>query len=261
MATYSANSSGGIIDNVLSSGTATLVGNDTALTAGITGVAQAAPAFSSVSGYQAASFGVGLPTDVSTITSGHPVVAEAFGGGNATVFGAVGLAVASLPDTVDGDQTFTSDVTFDVDTSGFAASDPLEVGFVAGAGTSDSGFENIVLTITEDGSPNTYTFNDLADAESFFDDNVLSLGALPVEPDLSLDFNLAFTTSGGNDAFDGELIFGDPIPEPSSTGLLAGGAILLLLGHSRNRAAKGRRPASKQPSNVPGRHPQHGRAV
>jgi hypothetical protein len=189
---------------------------------------------------------VGLPTDVSTITAGHTVVAQAFGRSIATVFGVAGLAVASLPDTVDGDQTFTSDVTFDVDTTGFAATDPLEVGFLAGTGTSDSGFESIVLTITENGSPSpiTYEFDDLASAESFFDDNVISLGALPAEADLSLDFNVAFTTSGGNDAFDGELIFGDPIPEPSSIGLIAGGAILLLFGHFRNRAAKGQRPTS-----------------
>ncbi len=54
----------------------------------------------------------------------------------------------------------------------------------------------------------TQTFTSLASAVAFFNDDVLDLGALPDSSSLSVDFNLAYTSTGGGDGFDSELVFG-----------------------------------------------------
>jgi hypothetical protein len=85
---------------------------------------------------------------------------------------------------------------------------------------------------------------------TFFSDDVIDLGALPDSSALPVDFNLAYTSKGGGDGFDSDLVFGagaaqapaaakasgaaqldvQPrfVPEPSTWVLMiAGGAALL----------------------------------
>lgn len=98
--------------------------------------------------------------------------------------------------------------------------------------------QKIVFTITVGaGAPNTYSFTNLASAEEFFDDDAFSLGNLPREDDLSIDFDLKLTSMGGGDMLDTETIFGSAVPEPSTWALLATSGALLIW---RSRRAKSR---------------------
>jgi hypothetical protein len=142
-------------------------------------------------------------------------------------------------------------VAFTIDTAGSFAGSSLDVGFIAGNGASSAGFQYLVLTITEGTAVTTDIFTSIPAAESFFYDNVISLSALPDETDLLIDFNMALTSTGGGDNFNGDLVFGAStnnappafahdaprlealqvraVPEPGICGLLAGGLALLAL--------------------------------
>jgi hypothetical protein len=167
------------------------------------------------------------------------VVAATFGGTNAIVMGASDFAVKSLATLTSGTQSFDANATFTINSTGLGGA--LDAGFLQSTFTNSSGFKKLVLTIDVSTSqvtynPLTYTFTTLASAQNFFNDTTLTLNsAIPDDSSLQVSFDLDLISTGGGDAFAGDLIFGDPVPEPSSWILLAAGAMLIVISYRRRR--------------------------
>jgi hypothetical protein len=132
----------------------------------------------------------------------------------------------------------------------------LVVGFLQSAFLNSSGFQSLVLTINESTSQMSYptvsdTFNSLSSAQSFFNDTVLTLNnIIPADPSLQVDFDLDLTSNGGGDDFAGQLLFGDPVPEPSTWALMGGSVAFLLFAAYRKKWKRdqGARDYSKFPA-------------
>ncbi len=240
-----ANSSGGIVNSIVTTATAPAGGNNASVTEGRAGVAQPILSRSTASGLQAAGYGVGLPDSAAVqgaIAGAHPNVQAVFPA-NALTLGAVNLAVQSRSDAGNPNQVFDTSVAFTLNTMGVTTSQNLRVGLIdADLTGSVGGFQSLVFTIRETGmADKVFTFSGtqiagmqtLADAQTFFHDNVINLGPLPASANLVVSFQLTLTSTGGGDGFDGNLVFG-VVPEPS-TWVMAFGGALALLGLTRLR--------------------------
>jgi hypothetical protein len=262
-ASSTASTSGSLVNSIVATGTALAGGNSASATETDAAVDVAAGSYTSLGGLQAAAFGIGLPTNVSTLVASATNVKQVFEAAGATTYGAVYLEAASRTDT-GSPETFTLNVSFNLNTTQ-ATAPHLDVGLIAATSKAGSGgFDQLVLTILVGGATEeTQTFTSLAAAVAFFGDDVLDLGTLPDSSSLSVDFNLAYTSTGGGDGFDSELVFGAAAaqapkaavvpavggaapfspaimaPEPSTWMLLlvvSWGAVLLVTGRRRRRA-------------------------
>jgi hypothetical protein len=245
--TSTANSHGGIVTSVVAVGKAGNNGGTTPVNTEAGAAAGVAAPADTFSAFQSAAYGTALPTSTSSLLSASTVVAQAFASPDATIFGVVNLADKSLPGTVEG-EGYDANVSFTLNTSSLGGPQALDIGFIGGAGTTSSGFEEIILTIKVNGTAQAsadYT-GTMAGLQSFFDNQVVSLGSLPISSALTVDFDLALYSTGGGDNFDGELVFGDPIPEPSAWPLLAIATPALLAAY-RARTRKAPSPRTSAP--------------
>ncbi len=93
------------------------------------------------------------------------------------------------------------------------------------------GFQSMVFTISVAGTTvATESFTSLSTLESF-NDYIVYLGALQSSTALAIDFNLAYTSTGGGDSFDGSFVFGNAAAAPPSPAAVpAGGGSAQLSG-------------------------------
>jgi hypothetical protein len=249
-----ANSGGGIIHslNVQSNAPLNPSAASTSVAESRASVSQVIPAASVANGLQAAAYGTGLPSAAAVqtfIAGNHPNVQQTFAAANATTLGAVTLGVQSRTDTTTGSgQVFEASFSTMMTTAQLAASNPardnVAVGLADGSFIGGSGFQKLVLTVTETGGSDSFsqafTFDEinggLQAAQTFFHDHVIDLGALPSQ-DLEVDFDLSLTSTGGGDGFEGSLVFGavSAVPEPGAWVGGAGAICLLLWGASKRR--------------------------
>lgn len=190
-----------------------------------------AAAMSSANNLQAAAFVVGLPrqSDLQAVEAGHANVQSTFGNGETIAL--IDMATKSFSTTLPGgfqSESFDSQVSMTLFTAQLPELSHLEVGLLDGTITSGSGFESLTFVITVDSSiVESQIFTSLSDAQAYFHDHVLDLGAIdPDSPFLDLSFELTLQSFGGGDGFNGQFVVG-AIPEPSTWALL-GGAIFLL---------------------------------
>ena len=132
-------------------------------------------------------------------------------------------------------QTFSSTITLMLDSAQLVgAPGTLEIGLTdprpSGEGFSSLNFQIQVNGVTRANE----TFANLASANSYFTDNVLSLGAFPIGMS-TINALLQVTTIGASDGYNVEFLVANlsPIPEPTSIALMAGA--VLALGSFRRR--------------------------
>jgi autotransporter-associated beta strand protein len=175
-------------------------------------ISQAAPSLAQLSGIQSASYGTMLPTasEVAGVLTSDPNSTAIFK--NVDVLGLVDLGGAYTPGA-SGTQTYTSQASF---TFPGLQPGPLKLGLL-GSSSVGSGFSSLQFTAEEGGTILlSKTFTTLAAAQSYFDDNPVSI-TLPasIQPTQYVEFQLALTSTSAGSGFAGQFIFG-PVLTPTN---------------------------------------------
>src|SRR3984957_16404441 len=171
----------------------------------------------------------------STLIDGASNFAGALLGPRDMVFGTAILGANYATDGGGASHTYSASSTFDFGYGGdlmLGLIDDQHAGFAGGLG-----FQSLEFTILDKGVEIfDLTFNNLAVAESFFDDSVINLGSnLGPDIDLTFAYNLVADGSGG---FGFDFAVGGAVPEPSTWAMmLAGFAGLGYAGYRRARQA------------------------
>jgi hypothetical protein len=239
--TATASSAGGIVNSLQAVSNAPTAGNVAAVSEASVSVSGAVTTPMMSSNLQSASYATGLPgaSDVMNLLTGHPGTQSSFAsGGSHTVYlGEVDLDTTSRSNATPGSSSdYTASATFSLDTTQITLGDSLDIGLVDSSITAGSGFEQLEFKITV-GTTTVVDqlFTTLAQAQTYFNDDTISLGGLPSSSSLNFQFSLDLTSTGGGDGFNGQLVFG-AVPEPGSLALLGGG--MLLLGGRRWRVRR-----------------------
>jgi hypothetical protein len=191
----------------------------------------AAPDPSSLALSQAASIAVGQPiaSDISTFTTGKPTVQDRLELSNSLGLGWLsgGYSPTSLSSL-----DYTSSVDFQIDPSLLGPNDGLGLGLL-GSSFASTGFDSLTFDVRKNGLPFlSVSFDErtdpsaLASAQSFFDDNVVSLGAADIGSSgvLDLQFDLDISESIPGPGYTVNFLVA-PIDEPSALSLLSFGAV------------------------------------
>ena len=187
----------------------------------------------------------GLPdkANATTLIDGASNVASALLGPRDAVFGTAMLGANYEPNEIDVISTYTPTSTYSAtSTFDFAYGGDLLLGLIddqVSGFAGEVGFQSIEFTVVANGiEVLDKTFGSLTDAESFFHDDVIDLGA-GLGPNIDLTFGYTLTADGpGGFGFD--LAIGGAVPESSTWAMmLIGFAGLGFLGWrgSRNSAA------------------------
>jgi hypothetical protein len=172
-------------------------------------------------GIQSAVFATATPTltDVQSFFAGNVysqpsfnLVDDAFPGNSSDIFGLVTMG-AAYSESGSGNRTYTSTATFAIDLSlNFNPAQRLVVALLD-RNSQGVGFDSMTFTITREGTMVVnQTFNTLATALAFFDDELLDLGSngpLNVSGNLDLIFGLSLTTNDAGAGFQFDLAFGN----------------------------------------------------
>lgn len=227
-ATAVANSSGRLFTSVQASATASVQGNSGTADA-YAAVAQPAPASLIASDVQAAAYITGLPdAEVANaaLAGNTQVMAGVYAGGSARFVGLMMLGAGGyhVGQNQYGQQTFTSSVSFSLDTTQLAPKNLL-LGFLDPT-SSGNGFDQLYFQIFQEGvSVFDQTFNDLAEANSYFDDHLFDLGDWNqgLEGDLDLAFNFTVTASNAGDWYGVNMVVAQAVPVPAAAWLFGSG--------------------------------------
>jgi hypothetical protein len=175
---------------------------------------------------QGFAYGTAAPkaADISALQAGNPNNQAAFAGANtvcvAGLLGSLNLAGSA--------QTSTSELTI----AFTGETQNITIGLLDPT-SSGNGFDSLTFTIMEGSATLAQeTFDDLADADSYFTDNVLSFSG----PATSVTLDLAETSSNQSDGFAVDVEAGtESVPEPSTCAMfvLALGGVLLLARKNR----------------------------
>ncbi|MGB8170927.1 MAG: PEP-CTERM sorting domain-containing protein, partial [Chthoniobacteraceae bacterium] len=187
---------------------------------------QAAPTLAMASGLEAAAFLTGAPlgSDVATAVAGNP---------NGTAVNAplaLGvLAGGYADDGIGTAKTHTATLNFSIDLTQVNPTMPLRFGFLDPTGTG-LGFDNLRLRIFKEFSLTAsldQVFTTLASAISFFNDNVVDLGAANsgVTGTLDLKMVMDYTSHTVGDSFGVDFLVA--IPEPGTGAMMVLGAGML----------------------------------
>jgi hypothetical protein len=132
-----------------------------------------------------------------------------------------------------GSQTTSSTINETVDLTQLANKEDLAVGFYGGESLG-AGVTQVTFNLYVNGSDvDSQTFSTAAAAKAYFTNNAINLGSLAGESSLSVEAQLAVTSTAAGSGFYGEVIIGDP--PPSS----AGAAPSQPLAATSGRAASG----------------------
>ena len=111
---------------------------------------------------------------------------------NGTVFG-LATEGASYSTTASGSRTYTDTIAWNVDTT--ALSGNLIAGLINDQ-SFGSGFDSLDFNVVENGTKIfDQNFTSLSAAQTFFTNDALDLGTLPIGPNQVIDFNFSLTTS------------------------------------------------------------------
>jgi hypothetical protein len=155
-------------------------------------------------------------TAIDSFMADAPNIAAGFE--DATSYFAITQVAGLHNDAVAGSQTASASIDFSLELTALADPQNLLIGF---NGFGD-GFTSLTFTVTADDNVlEDHTWNDLADALAFFADQYKDYGpvaALDSDGDDIIDFHIAFEIVTGTmgDAFLGNMIIGDPPPQPSA---------------------------------------------
>jgi hypothetical protein len=185
-------------------------------------VGQAATPLSAATGLQAVAFATALPQagDLNSLLAGNTNVSAAgVNAANALAIVTLGGAYP-LPSGTGSSVTYIATATF---TLGAFTPGTLEVGFLSAVAT---GFDNLSFQVLVGGSTVIdQNFSTLASAQSYFQDQALSLGAFSGNTTSSID--LGFTSHTAADSFAGQLVLAD-VPEPGTLWITILGSALIL---------------------------------
>ncbi len=188
-------------------------------------------------GDTAYAFTVGAPDKAysTSLISSASTVAGALLGPRDAVFGAAILGANYASDGGESD-IYTATSTIDFAYGGdlvLGLIDDQESGFTNGAG-----FESIEFTIAANGATILdKSFTSLADAASFFQDQVIDLGA-SYGPLIDLTFGYTLTANGPG-GYGVDFAVGGAVPEPSTWAMMAAGfAWLGFIGYRARRARR-----------------------
>jgi hypothetical protein len=103
--------------------------------------------------------------------------------------------------------------------------------------TIDPSFESLEFLLTDSGATIVNkTFNSLASAQAYFDDQLIDLGPILSASSIHVEFDI--TTDGQGQGLNSEFVLGSlPVPEPTA-GALGSMAMLALLPRRRRRAPR-----------------------
>jgi len=202
---------------VVSTASSLAGGNVPSTTEGGAAVGVAAPTATTLSGYQAATYATGSPSNVSTLIASDANVKAVFEASGATTYGVVDIGNQSRSNT-SAQETFDDNVAFSLNTTGLTAQH-LDLGLFGISTTAGSGgFDKIVFAISVGGAPVVSdTLTSLA-ALGSLNDSVIDLGARADSTALLVDLSVAYTSTGGGDGFDGNIIFGNAAAQPAAPG-------------------------------------------
>ena len=152
------------------------------------------------------------------------------------IFGAAILGANYASDGGGESDVYTATSTID-----FAYGGDLTLGLIGGQEsgfTGGAGFESIEFTVSANGTTILdQSFTSLADAASFFQDQVIDLGA-SYGPRIDLTFAYTLTADGPG-GYGVDFAFGGAVPETSTWTMMAGGFAGLGFVSYRARRAKG----------------------
>jgi len=170
-------------------------------------------------GQDAYAFSTGLPDKAyaTTLIDSASNVASALLGAAGRASGAGILGANFAPDSFSS-STYSASSTYDFD---FAYRGDLVLGLIDDqvSGFADGqGFQSMEFTISANGEGFSETFLSLAQAESFFHDNVINLGSY-FGPSIGVTLSYTLTADGAG-GFGFDYAFGGAVPEPSTWAMM-----------------------------------------